>query len=109
MQTIYTTTANFVQHEGNLVDFQEYRRRLALTQEGSLAPSPRAESLRWEQEWTQEAQEEEAPRLYALEPRQELRPSRRERREHRAMVLDLCASLGVVMMTLAFVLQLALS
>lgn len=108
MQTIYTTTANFVRHEDNLVDFEEYRRRLALTQEGSLAPSPRAESIRWEEDWTEELPEEELPRLYALEPRQEARPSRRERREHRAMVLDVCASLGVVVMTLAFTLQLVL-
>lgn len=108
MQTIYTTTANFVRHQGNLVDFQEYRRRLALTQEGSLAPSPREESLHWEEGCARELPGEEAPRLYALEPRQEARPSRRERREHRALVLDVWASLGVVVMTLAFTLQLVL-
>lgn len=107
MQTIYTTTTNFVRHTGNLVDFQDYRRRLALTQEGSLAPSPREEVLHWEEDWVQEPAEE-APRLYALEPRQQIRPSRRERREHRAMVLDVCASLGIVVMTLAFTLQLVL-
>lgn len=108
MQTIYTTTANFVRHEGNLVDFQEYRRRLALLQEGSLAPSPREESISWEEDWTEEPVREEAPRIYALEPQQEARPSRRERRERRALVLDVCASLSVVAMTLIFSLQLVL-
>ena len=103
MQTIYTTTANFVRHEGNLVDLQAYRRRLALTQEGSLAPSPREDSAHWEP-----ARPEEAPRLRVLEPRRELGPSRRARRERRAAALDACASLGVVIMTLAFTLRLVL-
>ena len=32
MQTIYFTTTKFIRHEGNLVDLQEYRRKLALAQ-----------------------------------------------------------------------------
>lgn len=108
MQTIYTTTTHFVRRSGNVVDFQDYRRRLALTQEGSLAPRPREEASRWTGDWAEEPQEEERPQLYVLEPVQEARPSRRERREHRALVLDVCASLGVVIMTLVFSLQLVL-
>ena len=38
MQTIYYTTASFIRHTGNVVDLEDYRRKLALTQEGSLAP-----------------------------------------------------------------------
>lgn len=108
MQTIYTTTTHFVRRSGNVVDFQDYRRRLALTQEGSLAPNPREEASRWTEDWTEEPREEKRPQLYVLEPVQEARPSRRERQEHRALVLDVCASLGVVLMTLVFSLQLVL-
>ena len=31
MQTIYYTTPNFIHHTGNVVDLNEYRRKLALT------------------------------------------------------------------------------
>ena len=58
MQTIYTTTTHFVRRSGNVVDFQDYRRRLALTQEGSLAPNPREEASRWTEDWTEEPREE---------------------------------------------------
>ena len=37
MQTIYYTTTHFVRHTGNVVDLEEYRRKLALTREGNLA------------------------------------------------------------------------
>ena len=43
MQTIYYTTPNFIHSTGNVVDLNEYRRKLALAQEGSLAPQPREE------------------------------------------------------------------
>ena len=59
MQTIYTTTSRFVRRSGNLVDLQDYRRRLALAQAGSLAPSPRAESGSWTEDWS--APRAEAP------------------------------------------------
>ena len=103
MQTIYYSTTNFIRHSGNLVDLTEFRRKLALAQEGSLAPSPREDSAHWEP-----ARPEEAPRLRVLEPRRETGPSRRARRERRAAALDACASLGVVIMTLAFTLRLVL-
>ena len=41
MQTIYYSTPNFIHHTGNVVNLAEYRRKLELTQEGSLAPKPR--------------------------------------------------------------------
>ena len=103
MQTIYYTPSNFIHHRENIVDLQDYRRRLALTQEGSLAPSPREEALPWE-----EAAPEEAPRLYALPVRQDSAALRRARRERRALALDMWASAGVLVMTLAFLARLLL-
>lgn len=54
MQTIYYTTTHFVRHTGNVVDLEEYRRKLALTREGNLAPLP------------EEREEPEAPRLHLV-------------------------------------------
>ncbi len=36
MQTVYYSTPNYIRHSGNVVDFTEYRRRLAQV-DGSLA------------------------------------------------------------------------
>ena len=51
MQTIYYTTTNFIRHTDNVVDLSEYRRKMALAQEGSLAPrrAPVAEPVGLEQ------------------------------------------------------------
>ena len=96
MQTIYYTTPNFIHHTGNVVDLDEYRRKLALSQEGSLAPQPREEvcfSDGYEEE------DREVPRL------REVRPRRGGKLGLRALVLDACASLCVVVMTLTFTLR----
>ena len=104
MQTIYYTTNNFVRHRENLIDLEEYRRRLSMAQAGSLAPQPR-ENYELQENW--EEQEQPALRLLTLS-REEARACRRERRERRAMVLDLCASASVLVMTLAFTLHILL-
>lgn len=97
MQTIYYKTSHFIQHSGNLVDLGEYRRRLALAQTDSLARKP--EQPVWSQE------EEPAFRPVVL-PNP---PARRHSRcRRRAWALDVCASLSVVLMTLAFVLRVML-
>ena len=96
MQTIYYTTPNFIHHTGNVVDLNEYRRKLALTQEGSLAPQPREEvcfSDGYEEE------DREVPRL------REVRPRRARKARRRLMLLDACASLCVVVMTITITLQ----
>ena len=86
MQTLYYTTGNFIRHTGNVVDLTEYRRRLAQTE--------------------QEA--EEAEEKIVLLPR-EIEPSprrtRARRARRRALFLDACASMGVVVMTLTFTLR----
>ena len=106
MQTIYYTTQNFIQHRGNVVDLEDYRRRLALTQEGSLAPSPREDCPAWgEEPPVRREAPARPPRLRVLPPREDPAALRRERR---ALLLDLWASVGVLVMTLAFLLRLLL-
>lgn len=95
MQTIYYTTPNFIHSTGNVVDLNEYRRKLALAQEGSLAPQPREEvcfPAGQEEDW-------EAPRLREVRPRRALKARRR------LMLLDACASLCVVVMTITITLH----
>ena len=96
MQTVYYTTSNFIRHQGNVVDLAEYRRKLALAQEGSLAPQPRMDWEEAEDLW-EGTEEQSLPRVE--------KPRRRSRLHRQAMVLDICASLGVVIMTLSFALQ----
>lgn len=95
MQTVYYTTSNFIRHTGNVVDLGEYRRRMSMAQEGSLAPQP---------EWEEPAHEQ-AAELTVLPA---VRPRRTSRRERRAWILDACASLGVVVMTVVFTVQVIL-
>ena len=109
MKTIYYTTANFVRRSGNLVDLEDYRRRLALTQEGSLAPRPREDFSRWEEAAGPACPpREDAPRLCTLQPRADSPVARRARRERRALLLDMWASVGVLAMTVAFLVYLVL-
>ena len=82
MQTMYYTTSNFVRHTGNVVDLNEYRRELAAAQ--------------YRQE---EPEEENAPAEVLPRPRRS-----GERRERRGMLLDMCASMGVLVMTITFTL-----
>lgn len=95
MQTMYYATSNYIRHTGNLVDLNEYRRRQAIAQEGSLAPQLDA-AVEAEPAPAQEV-------TLTLLPAE--RPRRRSRCEGSAWVLDVCASLCVVVMTLAFTLQ----
>ena len=85
MQTLYYTTSNFVRHTDNIVDLSEYRRKLERVQ---------ADRLRWQE--CEEAEEIEAVEVQA-------RPRRsQQRRERRAAVLDMWASMGLLVMTLTF-------
>lgn len=85
MQTLYYTTSNFVRHTDNIVDLSEYRRKLERMQ---------ADRLRW-----QEYGEVEEVETAEIQPR----PRRsQQRRERRAAVLDMWASMGILVMTLTF-------
>ena len=94
MQTIYYTTSNFIHHTDNVVDFTEYRRKLAMAQEGSLAPQPD-----YDLAFQVEEEPEETPVL------REIRPRRSTQRVRRGLWLDVCASLSIVVMTLTFTLH----
>ena len=88
MQTIYATTTHFIRHQGNMVDLGEFRRKQALARAGSLAPR-----LEPEEASVQAA----APVLTVL-------PAA-SRRARMSWALDAGASLGVIVMTLSFALQ----
>ena len=83
MQTLYYTTGNFIRHTGNVVDLTEYRRRLAQAQQ----------------------EPEEAEENLVLLPRESARRTWARRARRRALFLDACASMGVVVMTLTFTLR----
>jgi len=85
MQTLYYTTTNFVRHTDNIVDLSEYRRKLERMQ---------ADRLRWQE--CEEADEEETAEF---QPRPRRSATRRERR---AALLDMWASMGILVMTLTF-------
>lgn len=94
MQTIYYSTSNFVRHRGNIVDLSEYRRKLAQVEEGSCLRQVWEEEPEQPPEDAQVTQEFFAPR------------TRRSRiRLRRGMLLDACASMGVLVMTLTFTLR----
>ena len=75
-----------------MVDLNEFRRKLELAREGSLAPQ-----LRWEE---RSAQREPSLTVLPPAPRR-----RRSRRVQVCWALDVGASLGVILMTVTFALQ----
>lgn len=83
MQTRYYTTGSFIRHQDNVVDLSEYRRKLVQAQnpEEESAPGPLPDGEQ-----------------YSRRPR-----ARRERRS--SLLLDACASMGIVVMTLTFTLR----
>ena len=85
MQTLYYTTNNFIRHTDNIVDLSEYRRKLERMQEARL-------------QW-QEREEADEEGSVELRPRPRCSATRRERR---AALLDLWASMGILVMTLTF-------
>jgi hypothetical protein len=102
MQTMYYKTSSFIQHTGNVVDLEEYRRKSALVRESSslqqdsLARQPQAAL------WPEETAFQ--PVVLSSTPEER----RRARRQRRAWTLDACASLAVVLMTLVFALRVML-
>lgn len=99
MQTMYYKTSNFIAHTGNIIDLAELRRKRELAQRDSLARQPEAAYL-------PEEQEEPGFRPVVLTMSRSQR--RRAGWERRAWMLDACASLAVILMTAAFLLQMVL-
>lgn len=83
MQTMYYTTDRFVRRTGNVVDLNEYRRRLAQAQ----------------QLQDQQADDRQETAVCAARPR------RSDVRRRQGLLLDACASMGIVVMTLTFTLH----
>ena len=90
MQNIYNTS-NQNQRSPQVVDLNEYRRKLAMAQEGSLAPQP---------DYSFDDSVEEAPEETPV--LRTVRPRRSARKARRALWLDACASASIVVMTLTF-------
>ena len=107
MQTIYYSTSHFIRHTGNMVDLDEFRRKQALAQADSLARQPQ-----WDHWEDPSAQTGFQPRVITIqtkkEPHTQPQPRRSRRRLSMNWVLDTCASLGVVAMTLTFMFQVML-
>ena len=94
MQTIYFETPHFIRHESNLVDLCAYRERL----DAAVGQS-----------WPAEPPPEEAAPVLRLCPPVTAAARRRRRLRRLPLLLDLCASLAVVLMaTVAIVRFLAL-
>ena len=92
MQTIYYQTTQFVRRQGNVIDFADYHRRQQLQKEAEQAQLPQQES------WPSEDWQAHAQRI----------ERERESRRHAPrpmLLLDLCATLGIVAMTLTFTIQ----
>ena len=97
MRTICCHSSDRVRPAGNVVDLEELRRRRAQAQRDSLARRP---------EPVFEEAEGPAFRPVVIAATREER--RRARRERRSWMLDVCASLAVVFMTLVFALRIML-
>ena len=94
MEHIYCTTKNFIRHQDNVVDLGEYRRKLALAQNTSLAPQPEKEPAH--------------PCLHLVTDRTQEHPklSRpRRQKNYLGWLVDIWASLSVVAVTAAFTLE----
>ena len=97
MQTMYYTTSHFIRHTGNMVDLNEFRQRRLLAQQDNLARKSETDPA-------SECPEKSAvfqPRVLTPNPR----TNRALRRKRQAWLLDTCASLGVVIMTISFALM----
>ena len=99
MRITYYKTSSFIQHTGSIIDLAELRRRQAAAQRDSLARQP---------ESVLPPEEPEACGAPGFRP-VVLTMARSQRRragwERRAWMLDACASLAVVFVTLVFALR----
>ena len=86
MQTLYYTTYNFIRHTDNVVDLNEYRRKLDRANAG-------------QDKWCADVEEED-PRAYVPRPRRSA-----QRQERRWSLLDKWAAVGIIVMTVTFTIQ----
>ena len=84
MQTLYYSTSNWIRHTDNIVDLEQYRRKLS--QDDNHHPV-------------------ESTKLIVLPQSSAPRTRRSQKLRRRALLLDTCASVGVMVMTLTFALR----
>ena len=84
MQTLYYSTSNWIRHTDNIVDLEQYRRKLSKAEDSQTEETSEQTLL----------PQSAAPRV---------RRSRQARRH--ALFLDSCASMGILVMTLTFALR----
>ena len=84
MQTLYYSTSNWIRHTDNIVDLEQYRRKLSQPEDHQPA---------------------EGPELIVLPQPSAPRTRRSQRLRRRALLLDAWASMGVLVMTLTFALR----
>ena len=84
MQTLYYSTSNWIRHTDNIVDLEQYRRKLSKAEDSQTEETSEQTLL----------PQSAAPRV---------RRSRQARRH--ALFLDACASMGILVMTLTFALR----
>ncbi|MCI8304250.1 MAG: hypothetical protein HFF52_06440 [Lawsonibacter sp.] len=108
MKTMYYQTSHFICHSGNVVDLEEFRRKLALTQRDSLARQLENSYETLEPEEPEEQENVEPSAFHPVVLTMTGRERRRARRNRQAWMLDACASLAVILMTLFFALRVML-
>ena len=104
MKTFYYSTAHFIRHEGNLVDLNEFRLKRSLAQEGSLAPKLDSLFEQTPQNLSRRTSRKKAEPTPVSCDKTSRRPGHQT-----AWILDACASLGVLIMTLSFAISYLLS
>lgn len=98
METKFHKLSRFSRRTSNVVDLAEFRRRQLLSQRDSLARKP--ESAFWDTE--------ENPSFLPVVLSISSAERRRARQQRRAWMLDVCASVSVILMTVVFALRMLL-
>lgn len=93
MQTIYYTTEHFIRHEGNVVDLEAYRQKLALVGGRGSRSTPLIQEMEWLAE--EETRPEEAVPVRPV----------KERRRGLADWLEMTATLTVAAVAITICVQ----
>ena len=99
MQTIYYRTKHFIRHQGNLVDLAAYRQKLSAVSGGDLAPALEEPAACLEN--PAEGHLRLLPKPARPSRCREGRQTRKAHLQRAAVVLDLCASIAVVALSVA--------
>ena len=101
MQTLYYSTSNWIRHTDNIVDLEQYRRKLSQAEDHQPAEGPELIVLPQPYHPLPAL----GPELMFLPPPSPHPTPRLNRLRRRALLLDAWASMGVLVMTLTFALR----